>query len=1121
MTEREFIEKIDARIQTGEMKKIKMETAKTYAAKLKAGGKLSLMLQADGILQSGQCPLDLTEQDAETLQKLNLWKTTKKLDPKVLKAVNLLLELHHVKPVNKSIANHVDINASIYGMQEQKDAVEADADEGAEGPVVRGPFTMKQPVMKPSAVNRVEPPLSLYGLLHALYNTMQYRREDPEDKVYTLLMRALLGDETYTWNSDLTDRDLRVWGRNYGEHAEQILQNLRDSELRGYVVTDLEDALLNLEDMAETWKLREDIAKVCGSIERAMEDWYFKYLKDASGYPKSQARQLLRQLASMKNGMGRELYEDITETELAEKVVALFEYALEAAEGSYPPVYPVQETLRHITREEQNLLAVAGCGIPLRKETVQKYIYKDTLRGLTEKGLLIPVGQQLKPAEGVPVFPLTALAEGDGKMSAEPASELLRLLMVGTEAEDADSDLRHSMFCRLDDLAERLVGEKQYMVLRYMVKYHWENRLHHLPKPAIYSLEQLLRLMKKYPETMHRIMPEFLERQAGDAQILLAMRSGVTLLEGDLACQCAQRCLELAVAEPEANSWADAAANRSRIALQLLEPAGTPYLQMQAWLILALSNLLQACQEAAMPEDKWPYTAESMVKEHVIPAFGALEQAKGCFTQISSKTANLSAGMLKDMTDACHAQITEEKSSLHQYLNRYAAEFAEDCKAGNWTDLEWIRNEGLQKLQDRNIFQVLHRTERTANLGQAWYCNTHDSTLACGPAHTQERTEAPLLQLLLSGQKEVMSANQLVDNPYFWNLAQNPHFLWTLRRGHVRVSMFAQLGSLKEYAVTRMQNPNFHWSSLPEDFSDPQLRGIAAAYLDGTCSAAQLPAQFRDVLMRMRDGITLMDENLPQCWKDYHHQNDAYWMKERGIGPFIPLADRVDRYYKESRPIEHYGQMQELNRILVKANPGLDRSVYRKMLWAIRDENIPELGRMGVDLRDLHEGGLDPDFLAAQRREMMDDMIRIVDECQNRMLGERISNHQYYIYDEAAARVVPEWHAGPETDSSRLLYRQIEKDVREDGVLLGWAQVPERIMDLEKLAEQNPKADAERLCSLLVNQGLHDYDVFGLEDGLRLKNLAFRATTGAAVGREYTRDEGNLYQVEKNLKPEK
>ncbi len=1114
------MEKLDAAIAAGDIKDIGLESKKTYVAKLKDGGKLSLMLQAEEVLKPGQCLLDLTEKDLRTLQILNLWKLIRNLDSKELKAVNLLLELNKVKPFNKHSAKHMDIESTLNSMKAENGAVGSEAGaSAAEAPIVHGPFSLKIPVMKQPVKSRTEEPrLSLYGLLNELFHIMKYRREAPEEAVYTLLMRALLGDESYAWNSYLTESDLHVWGRNYGDNAEQILQNLRDPELRGYVVADLEDALLNLEDGAEIWQLRKDIAGACGNIESVMEDWY---LKHTDVYPRSQARRLLRQLASMEKGIGRELYQDITAAELAEKTAALFELALEAAEGSYPPVCPVKETMQHISREERKLLAVIGCGMPLKKEIILKYKYKAELRGLVEKGLLIPMDQHLKLADEVPVLPLTVLADEDAKTSIGPAAELLRLLLQGTDAEEIDEDVRHGTFCRMDNLAAHLTGKMQYMILDYMVKYHWKNREHRLPKRAVYSLEQLLQLMKKYPDAMNQIMPSYLNAREWDAQVLLAMRSGVTLLEGDLAYRCAERCVELAETEPEAGSWADAAANRSRMALQLLEHAGTPYLQMSAWLTLALSNLLQACQEAALQEDKWPYTAESLVKEHVIPAFEALEQASIYFNQLNGRAAEYGVQLMEAMTAACRAQITEENSSLHQYLKRYAEEFDADCEVGNWMNLEWIREKGLQKLNNRDVFQVLHRTERPAQLGLTWYCNTHDSTLACGPAHSQERTEAPLMQLLLSGQKEVMSANQMVDNPYFWNLAQNPHFLWALRRGHVRVSMFGQLASLKDYAVTRMQNPNFHWSSLPESFSNPQLRDIAASYLNGTCSAAQLPQQFRDVLMQMRDGINLMDENLTQCWKDYHHQNDEYWMKTRGIGPFIPLAARVDSYYREERPIEHYHEMRSLNQILVQANPGLDRSVYRKMLWAIRDEKLSELNTLGVSQNMLGEHGMDPEFLAAERREMMDDMIRIVDDCQNRMLGERISNHQYYIYDEAAARVVPEWHAGPETDSSRLLYRQIEKDVREDGVLLGWAQVPERIMDLEKLAEQNPKADAERLCSLLVNQGLDEYDVFGLDDGLRLKNLAFRATTGAAVGREYTRSEGNLYQMEKDLNHKK
>lgn len=1096
MNETLFIEAIETMAQAGMCKKISRDTAKRYAAQLKAGGRLSLMLQAEGILKQGQSLLDLTEKDEEILHTLNLWKSTKNLDPKALKALNLLLQMHHVDPMNKHNANHVDLEATL-----------------------RGPVTLKQPVMKQPVTDRAaEPPISLYGLLSALFQSMKNRREDPEEAAYTVLMRALMGDESYTWNNDMTETDLRIWGRRYGEHAEIIRQNLRNSEQRKETLIRLEDALADLEDMADVWRLREDTARACAHVERSMEDWYSVNSKQAAGYINSEARWLLRQLASMEKGIGRELYQDVTEAELAEKLAILFELALEAAEGSYPPAADVKETLQNLFDEEKNLLAVACCGMPLKNETVLKFTQKEKLRNLVEKGLLFPMDLQLIPAAGVPAGSLAGLADAEGQLKKDSAAELLWILLSVTEAKDAEPGVRTGMFCRLEELAEQLTDRgRRQKILNFILKYHWSNRNHQMHRQAVYSLEQILSLMAKYPEEMQHLLPEYLTGSAEDAPVLLALRNGVTLLEGQLACQCAERCLELAEEEQGNGSWADAAVSRSKTALKLLESAGAPILELRAWLTLAFAYMLRGRQDVGLPEDKWPYTAETLVLDHVIPAFEALEEAKECLVQLKGQSAEAGSQLFAAMEAACRAQIGNEGSVLYQYLNRNAVDFEADLQNGRWFNPTWIRKEGLQKLHDRDVFQVMHRQDRPAKLGLSWYCNTHDSTLACGPAHSQERTEAPLMQLLLSGQTEVMSANQMVDNPYFWNLAQNPHFLWTLRHGLVRVSMFGNLTSLKDYAVSRMGNPNFHWSSLPEEFSNPELRETAQAYLYGSCSSNQLPLEHRQIMMRMRDAVTLMDENLPACWKEYHHQSNDAWMQKRGIGPMIPLAERVAAYYQADRPVEHYHEMRELNQILIKANPNLDRSVYRKMLWAIEAEDLCRLNEMGIHPDVLDECGLAADYLAAERKGMMEDMIRIIDDCQNRMLGERISTHQYYVYDEASARIVPEWHGGPENDSGRLLYRQVEKEIREDGTLLGWALVPERIMDLEKLAAQNPKVDAERLCSMLANQGLSDYDAFGLEGSLRLKKLAFRATSGVAVGREYAEGEGGLYQVEKDV----
>ena len=137
------------------------------------------------------------------------------------------------------------------------------------------------------------------------------------------------------------------------------------------------------------------------------------------------------------------------------------------------------------------------------------------------------------------------------------------------------------------------------------------------------------------------------------------------------------------------------------------------------------------------------------------------------------------------------------------------------------------------------------------------------------------------------------------------------------------------------------------------------------------------------------------------------------------------------------------------------------------------------------------------------------------------MLGERISTNQYYVYSEAAAHIVPEWQSGPVNSGGRALYRQAEKNIRSQGGMLGWEQIPERMTEIQRLADENPNMDAEKLCRRLAVRGLYEYDVFGMNSGMRLKNLSFRASTGKAVSREYTEGEGNLHQVERDLTVDK
>lgn len=1088
MNKKEFIEAL-ARME----KPVIGDTAKKYAAALGISSSLTKQLQIEGYLKPGQCTLDLMEADPETVAAVEVWKTDRKMIASHLAALNRLLAIY--------------------------DELNKDA-----GVAVRSAYSMKQPSMKQVVADKTqEPPLSLYGLLSGL--GARDRRTVVDKKAYVLLMEALLLEDGFVWSPDTTETDLRVWGRRYSVHAENILANLKEPDTRSEVCTSMEDALLQLVDFNVQEILQSSIAEACSAIEIKMEDWYMNHLKEASDYPASQARLVLYQLASMENGPGEELYRDISLSQLTEKVVDLFELALWAAKGYYPLADDSETVQAGLNGEELDFLAAVGCGIPVKRTFIKEDAVRTALRTLMDKGLLRVRNDGLMLAPTLKSLPLTRLTDGCGNLKKIPATQLLLQLLKKRTAEHADTDMRVTLLRNLENLAEKLSeGTDRSIILNFLTDWYWINAGSGQAEAAIHATEKLLNLIEAYSVEMSKILSRKLGKNSHDVQLRLIQRNGSTLLEAELQSHCAGRCLNMAKSEEKKDTggyWALCTVNSAKKALQKLELTPETFIELKTWCILASGYMLQAAEETSRSEAKWPYSAETITREYIIPCLEALKEAECRISLLDDAHRDIGKELVADIAAAYHKLIAEEDSPVYRCLDNEVHHFYEDCESDRWFDLEWVKTSGLEKVSDnRDLLQIIHRQDRPAKLFLPWYCNTFDSTLACGPVCTQELTEASMLNILLSGQKVTLSANQLVDNEYMWNLAQVPAFQWLMRNGYVTVSMFGSLNRLMDYAVTRMDNPNFHWSSLPEAFNDVTLRRYASDYFRGGISAAMLPEAYRMILIRMKEGIRLMDENLPESWCSYYHQADEELTKMRGIGPLIPLSKRITDYYRIDRDIEHYYNMRELNSILISANPNLDRSVYRKMIWAIEAEDTRTLKRMGVDLSALDECGLNVDFLAAEGVDMMMNMIRIIDDCQNRMLGERISTYQYYVYDEASARIVPEWHAGPVNDSGKLSYRQIEKDIQEDGILLGWGQVPERILELERLAEDNPKADAERLCSRLSNMGLSDYGIFGLDESLRLKNLAFRASSGKAAGREYTeeKDEGELFQVEKDLK---
>lgn len=226
--------------------------------------------------------------------------------------------------------------------------------------------------------------------------------------------------------------------------------------------------------------------------------------------------------------------------------------------------------------------------------------------------------------------------------------------------------------------------------------------------------------------------------------------------------------------------------------------------------------------------------------------------------------------------------------------------------------------------------------------------------------------------------------------------------MWMLRRGLISVSLMGELKSLKEYALSRMRNPGFVWSSLPEDFEKQELREAAARWLEGSGSLRELPEEHRSRMVRFRDAVELIDENLPDGWTAWNHQGSEAFLKERGIGAMIGLTERLMAYYNMPNPeVEGFETMKRINRMLIDSGSISSRSAYRRAIWAIREEDFAALKEMHISREVL---------TAEYRSDLLENMIRISDVSYNQMLGQRISPYQNNVYNKETTVLLPEWN---------------------------------------------------------------------------------------------------------------
>jgi len=103
--------------------------------------------------------------------------------------------------------------------------------------------------------------------------------------------------------------------------------------------------------------------------------------------------------------------------------------------------------------------------------------------------------------------------------------------------------------------------------------------------------------------------------------------------------------------------------------------------------------------------------------------------------------------------------------------------------------------------------------DRTSFL-RPYYMATLDSELCANKQFSPTDIEASIFKKLLSGQKVLLTVNQLCDNSHILHLAEKPWFIRLLRSGDIVISYYHIFNNLTDYAAHQLQS-SFKWSSMP------------------------------------------------------------------------------------------------------------------------------------------------------------------------------------------------------------------------------------------------------------------------------------------------------------------
>lgn len=388
---------------------------------------------------------------------------------------------------------------------------------------------------------------------------------------------------------------------------------------------------------------------------------------------------------------------------------------------------------------------------------------------------------------------------------------------------------------------------------------------------------------------------------------------------------------------------------------------------------------------------------------------------------------------------------------------------------------------------------IPHKREQ-GQFFRPFYVTDFDSELTVRKNLTSEDIQPLLMKSVLSGNTIKLTANQLADNPELLLLSDSPGFLTLLQKGYISLSLYSNVKSLKEYVASSFKKQSFIFSSLPElnyygenydskkASSIMEKRLLAMDYILGNKDISALPSSLRESLSLYKDRITLLDENLPTASKYYNYQ--------RPLGISLSFSEQMNDFFEKRKNIAKFASLSRIHEIIKIHMPeNYERSHYKLYTDRIEKGNLKGLSLSAEDKRFLLS------FASPDNTKTSALMSDILTECQNTVLGSRVSPFIHYTYRSESKLLAPEGELlKPISAESETKYNDILR-VDETGETIDFEALFSCLSFMERnIREAGDAFLPDKVAYTLSNPSL-SYSI-GKEGALVLDEAKLQITSG-------------------------